>query len=423
MLKTCELLQSLREPYELPELPERPAGCPHMIRTFRYRLHPNACQEAKFNEWCQQCCALYNAALEQRITFYRSTQQWLNPPKHPLSRFDQQKQLTDLRSSDPAWKAVPAEVQRSALRRLELAYAGFYRRVRNGETPGFPRFRSERRYASFSLSQGITVHKKRLYVPKLGHVKFNLYRPILGTIKQATIQRDRCGKWWVSLQCDLGTAPPKVTVVHSIVGIDLGILKLAALSTGEEIPNPRFGQRAASQVAKRQRSLAKKQNGSKNRERARIIVAKMRGHIANQRLDHVRKEACKLVKRYDAIAHENLNIKALSHGLLSKSITDASWGIFLRCIASKAEEAGKYVLPVEYQKTSQLCSTCGSFVAKAISERMHRCVCGLTIDRDHNAAVNVFARGQRALELMHISVEREVSLIDKADNAFMGQDL
>lgn len=141
----------------------------------------------------------------------------------------------------------------------------------------------------------------------------------------------------------------------------------------------------------------------------RMLVAKAHANIANQRVDHARKEAKRLFERYDVICHEKLNIKGLACGMLAKSIHDASWGTFLRCLASKAEEAGKHMVPVDARKTSQLCSACGRSVEKTLSERVHRCVCGLTIDRDINAALNVLARGQRALELAKSNVEGTAS--------------
>ena len=189
--------------------------------------------------WRQMCCWLYNTALEQRIVCYRCVKNeicwdkydnqdryeiWRQRRNH-FTNFGQTKQLTELRDADPYWSAVPVEVQRSALRRLDRAYAAFFRRVQNGEEPGFPRFRSVRRYSSFDLGR-VKITKNRVHVPKLGHVKMNLYRPIEGTILNATIKRDATGKWWISFQCDLGPAPEKCEIKSS-VGIDLGLETLA----------------------------------------------------------------------------------------------------------------------------------------------------------------------------------------------------
>jgi putative transposase len=366
-----------------------------MFRSFKYRLHPNISQESVLDQWLRQCAAIYNAGLEQRIMWWRQSRQ-------SICYNDQTVQLTDLRAADPSFRSVPVEVQRSALRRLDHAFAAFFRRCRSGETPGFPRFRATRRYDSFAIGR-VSVKNDRVHVPKM-----NLYRSIGGKIRNATIRRDASGKWWVIFQCDLGEVPMKIAV-QNMVGIDLGLSSLATLSTGEKIQNPRFARRAEDQLARRQRDLARKQKRSKNRERARSLVAKAHAHVASQRLDHARKEARKLLDRFDAVAHEDLSLRALARGMLSKSFADASWGLLLRCLASKAEEAGKHVVPVDPRQTSQLCCRCGKIVPKDLSEREHRCICGLTIDRDHNAAINVLARGRRALELAKVNVEREAS--------------
>lgn len=372
-----------------------------MLRSFKYRLHPNVSQERVLTSWLRQCCSLYNAALEQRITAWRQS-------RTSITRFDQTTQLTELRGADPAWAAVPVEVQRSAIRYLDLAYQAFFRRLRVGETPGFPRFRQGRRYDSFAVGR-VKIRKNRIHVPKLGHVKMNLYRPVGGAIRNATIRRDATGKWWISFQCDVGTTPEKIPIVRSLVGIDLGLTTLAKLSTNEDVTNHRFAKRVEDQLARRQRKISRKQERSKNCDKARKLVAKAHTHVANQRLDHARKEAKRLIDCFDAVAYEDLSVYGLARGRFAKSFHDASWGIFLRCLVSKAEEAGKYALPVDYRKTTQQCCGCGKIVPKDLSEREHRCVCGLTIDRDLNSAKIVEARGWRALELMKVSVEREAS--------------
>ena len=376
------------------------------MRSFKYRLHPSRSQERLLDQYRRQCCSLYNAALEQRITWYRRQGK-------SITNFDQTAQLTDLRRSDPSWSAVPAEVHRSSLRRLDRAYQAFFRRIRSGEKPGFPRFRAQARYDSFEIGR-VPLKNDRVRVPKIGLVKLNLHRPIEGTIRNATVRRDPTGKWWISFQCDVGAAPPKVSMQKtldedSVVGIDLGLTTLATLSTGEEILNHRFARRSADRLKERQQSLARKKKGSKSRERTKVLVAKAHQHVANQRLDHCRKEAKKLVSKYGAIAHEDLSIRSLARGKLAKSFHDAAWGLLLRCVASKAEEAGKHDVPVDPRQTSQLC-ICGRRVEKTLSERMHRCVCGLTIGRDHCSALIVKSRGRRDLELlMSSSVEGEAS--------------
>jgi putative transposase len=352
-----------------------------MMRSFKYRLHPNTSQSRVLEGWLGACCSLYNAALEQRNAYWRQA-------RKSISYETQTKQLTELRAADPTYRALPVEVLRSALRRVDRAFAAFFRRCRNKEKPGHPRFRSRRRYDSFDAGR-VKVSKDRVHVPKLGHVKMNLYRPIEGAIRSATIRRDAVGKWWVSIQCDLGPAPEKCEI-RSSVGIDLGLNVLAMRSDGKAIPNHRYRKQSADLLARRQKKLAKKQKGSKNREKARILVAKTHAHVANQRLDRAREEAKKLFEEFDEVSYEDLSVQRLCRGRYSKSMHDASWGVFLRCCASKAEEAGKHHTPRDHRKTSQRCSRCGTIVKMTIADRVFRCPkCGLEIDRDHNAAINI----------------------------------
>jgi putative transposase len=359
-------------------------------RAFKYRLQPNASQEHVLNEWRLQCCAIYNAALEQRIAYWRKAGQ-------SITRYDQQAQLTELRAADPTFAAVPALVQRSALRRIDLAYQSFFRRCKAGEAPGFPRFRSQQRYDSFAIGC-VTVKKDRVRVPKLGHVKLNLYRPIEGTIKNVILRRDGADKWWIVFQCDVGDPPPKV-LIKSTVGIDVGLTTLTTLSTGAQIQNPRYFKHSHAQLKLRQQDLCRKQQGSKNRDRARILVAKTHAHVHNQRLNHAREEAKKIVERYDLISHEKLNIRGLAGGMLAKSVHDASWGLLLRAIACKAECAGKTIVAVDPRGTSQRCSRCATIVKKTLADRVHNCPhCGLVLDRDHNSAISIDALGRSALE-------------------------
>ena len=329
--------------------------------------------------------------------------------RRSVTRFDQTAQLTELRAADLTWSAVPVEVQRSALRRVDLAFQAFFRRCKSGETPGFPRFRSQRRYDSFSVGPA-KVKKDRVHVPKLGHIKFNLHRPIEGTIKNTILKRDAAGKWWITFQCDLGEAPPKV-LIRTTVGIDVGLTSLATLSTGVSIHNPRYFEAGQELLKKRQRDLARKKKGSKNRERARVLVAKAHAHVHHQRLNHAREEAKKLVEQFDLISFEDLNIKGLASGMLAKSVHDASWGLFRHAVACKAECAGKTIGSVDPRGTSQRCSRCGALVRKTLADRVHRCPhCELVLDRDHNAAINIDALGRSALEpKLFFGEEREVS--------------
>lgn len=367
----------------------------NMIRTYSYPLKPTRVQEQILNRWLISCQQLYNAALEQRRDAYRKLHK-------SISLFDQQKQLTELRT-ETEWSSIPAEVLRSPLSRLDKAFQAFFRRLKSGDKPGYPRFKSRDRYDSFSFGtcNPVIVDHSRVKVPLLGYVKFHRYRqlPTNTKIKEVQLKKSRTGCWYVHFVLDLGADPPKVLPKTS-VGIDLGLNNYATLSTGEQVPNPRYYRSSEKMLARRQRALARKQRRSSSRNRSRVLVAKAHEHIKNQRKDFIRKTAKELTSKYDFIAHEDLNIKGMVQGKnFGKSVNDASWNYFIQCLRNKAEEAGSWMIGVNPKNTSQMCSRCNQVVKKSLMERTHSCpVCGLILDRDHNAAINIHTLGLSALE-------------------------
>jgi putative transposase len=342
-----------------------------------------------------RCRQLYNAALEQRIQAFKRQSK-------TLTEYDQQKDLSELHQNDPDFKAVPTMILRSALKRLNLAYKAFFRRIKAGEKPGFPRFKGRDQFKSFSFMAKPSLRASKILVPKLGYVKFHKYRELQGEPLDASIRRDGSDKWWVCIQCDLGEAPPKVQHVSPVasVGIDVGLTTFAMLSTGEAIENPRFYRKAEALLTRRQQALARSKRGSKARQRRKQLVAKAHEHIRNQRLDHARKIAVTLFTRFDFVAYEDLNVRGMVHGNLAKSIHDASWGTLIHAIVCKAESAGKWEQKVNPRGTSQRCSRCGKepAIKKTLADRVHECPCGPPIDRDLNAALNIVALGLSALE-------------------------
>jgi putative transposase len=376
-------------------------------RSFKYPLRPTKVQAATMTAWLDVCADLYNAALQERRDAWRIA-------KRTISRFDQSNELTELRAADASVRDVSVHAERHAIWRVDRAFKDFFRRCKNGERPGYPRFKSRRRYESFSFPF-VSVTGNRVFVAKLGPVRFHCYRHIEGTPKQVTVRRESGGKWSVSISCDLGDAPQKLPV-RSAIGIDLGLTAFATISDGSEIPNPRWLENGHATLKRRQQALCRRQRGSASRERARIQVARAHAHIANQRKDFGRKLAVELYRRHDLIAYEDLNIRGMVRGSLGKSINDAAWGVFLRCLASKAESAGKHAIAVDPRGTTQRCSGCGAEVRKGLSERTHACpACGLVLGRDHNAALNILllAPGRGAVEAEKSSaVETEGSKSD-----------
>lgn len=363
-----------------------------MIRTFRYPLLLTYAQESILSGWVESCRQLFNACLSERREAYRLCGK-------TLTYYDQQKELTELRAADAEYEAIPAWVLRSAIARLQRGFDRFFRRIRARQKPGYPRFRGRDRYDSFDLPGNvISVKGDRVKLPKLEPIKFHRYRDIKGEVKSVTIKRGVL-RWYVSFACDVGAAPTKVPV-PSAVGIDLGLTSFMVLSTGETINNPRFFRAGEELLARRQRRLAKKKRGSKSRMRVKRLVGKAYEHIKNQRVDFARKLACDLFRRFDLVAHEDLNIHSMVHGNLAKSIHDAAWGMAVNALASKAECAGKWAVPVNPRRSSQECNKCGAIVQKELSERSHVCACGEKTTRDHNSSLVILARGRRAVEVM-----------------------
>lgn len=368
-----------------------------MIRTFKYPIRNlSRTKEEGLLKILSACQQLYNTALEQRIDSYRKWDKYQG--RQLPSLYNQQKELTQLRRDSEFFGSIGVWALRSSLARLDKAFQGFFRRCKSDEKPGFPRFRSRDRYDSFEFPF-VSLNENLLRIPSFGQIRLNLYRPIKGVPKQVTIRRDATGKWWACITCDLSDAPIK-SPPQNPIGIDLGLTHFITLSNSETISNPRCFRDSEELLARRQRSVSRKKKGSRSRQRAKRLVAKTHRHIADQRLDHARKIACQLFNRFDLVCYENLKISNLVKGsFLSKSISDAAWKIFIQCLQYKAESAGKWAIGVDPRGTSQKCSDCQTVVRKELKDRIHNCPnCGIVLDRDHNAALNVKRLGLSQIE-------------------------
>jgi putative transposase len=227
----------------------------------------------------------------------------------------------------------------------------------------------------------------------LGGFRFKTHYKIKGIPKEFHVKR--CGgKWQAQVVCDIGEAPEKVSI-QNVAGIDLGLTSLATLSDGTEIPNPRWTKQEEGRLADANRSLSRKARGSKNRIKARERLRRVHQRIAGLRSSYLTGVAKQLVKEYDLIAHEDLKISNMVQSRFAKSIMDAAWGQLIHRLNCEAEYAGKWVVPVDPRGTTQLCSGCGEKVPKKIWDRHHDCPkCGLSLGRDHNAALNILRLGE-----------------------------
>jgi len=364
------------------------------VKVFKYRLVPTRAQKTKLKGILAACRWVYNKALEVR------KQAW-EERKESIGHYDTINMLTQWKKENPFLKRAHSQVLCEVCTRVDLAFKHFFRRYKNGEKPGYPRFKGKGWYKSFTYPQSgyRLIDNHRLYLSKIGEVKIKLHRPLEGTIKRLTIKRDWLGNWYACFVVDFEPSPLPPT--DKIVGIDLGCEKFATLSTGEEVPNPRFFRRDEKALAKAQRRLSQCKKESKEYKQRKRVVQHIHQRIKNRRTDFAHKLSRELVNAFQILVFEKLDIKGMQNDnwrLLNKSISDVAWGQLVALTSYKAEWAGRTFLTVAPKGTTQMCSGCGEIVPKDLNVRVHNCPrCGLVIDRDLNAARNILARGLACL--------------------------
>lgn len=364
-----------------------------MRRTYRHRLFPTGRQVAALEGQLGQACDLYNAALEHRRRMWRDHGQ-------SISFYDQSVELRDLRADGLLDGGANFWSQQEILRRLDGAFTAFFRRCKAGEKPGYPRFRSRRRYDTLTWSfagnaGGCALKDGRLKLQGVGHVKVRWHRSIPAEAKVCTVSVKRQGsRWYACFSLDNVPTRPLPATGRS-VGVDLGIQTFAALSTGELIAGPRANREAAKAVRRAARKVSRRKRGSNRRRKAAAALARLREREANRRRDHAHKTARSLVERFDVIAVENLNVRGLAKGMLAKDCNDQGWASFLKHLSDKAECAGREIIPVDARNTSRTCPDCGTVAPKALAQRVHSCACGCVLDRDVAAAKVILHRSRR----------------------------
>lgn len=413
------------------------------FKAFKYRIYGNRHTTEKLQWVLDRCRELYNAGLQERRdaydlcvkrhpNYYDEEARKQLTREHAISVYGQRRDLVEIKELRPEYKEIASHVLADVLFRLDDAFNGFFRRVKNGEKAGYPRFQGQNRYDSFTYPDGAgwkleamtrPVDKKgmvkvHLRLSKIGTLKVHLHRDMLGKIKTLTIKREG-EHFYAVFTCEIGKTEP-LPVSYEDVGIDLGVTHFGALSNGEFIDHPRYFRKAEKKLAKAQQALARKKRGSHRRKKAVRQVAKCHRTIRNQRNDFQHKESRKLVKRYQIIVFEDLKTANLTkrpkpkqdeetgqylpNGAsakagLNKSILDAGWYAFTEMTKYKAACAGRVVLFVNPYLTSQLCSGCGAVVRKDLSERWHSCECGTELDRDTNSAKLILQLGYKQLSV------------------------
>jgi len=371
-----------------------------MKKTFRYRIKSNQDTYRKAEKWLSLCRQLYNDCLNERIIAYKDS-------KKSISQYQQMKRLPELKKVFPDFKQVNSQTLQDAIQRLDKAYQGFFHRIKNKKKAGFPRFKGQNRYNSFTLKQtGWKLSGRYLEIKNIGKFKIYLSRPIEGNIKTITIRRTITNKWFVNFSCD--NVPQKLLPkTNKEIAIDVGCESFLTDSSGNKIDNPRFLKQSQEILTKRQQRFSEKQKGSNRRFKVKILVAKIHEKIFNQRKDFHFKVANKLIKENDRIYVEKFN-SFKSFKSLNKAMRDVAWFQFFDILHFKAEEAGREVIEVPAKDTSQLCSKCGQIIKKNLSIRLHKCSCGLEIDRDWNAALNILRLGQSLRVVPRISLPGRV---------------
>jgi putative transposase len=395
-----------------------------MIRAYKFLLRPTVRQAQALVEMLRDHCSLYNGALQER------RDAWRHPSKTSVRYGMQSAQLKEIRAFDAERQGRWSfSSQQATLRRLDKAFAAFFRRVTSGEAPGYPRFRGVNWFDTVDFPKdgdgcrwNSTPHDPvtRVRFQGVGHVKVNQHRPVVGKIKTVSVKREG-RKWFVVLSVEQDQPDP-LPATGSVAGIDLGIANFLADSNGDFVASPRHGRRAAAKLQAAQQALSrfprcKAKDRTANHQRAVDKVAQLHGKVRRQRLDHAHKTALDLVRAHDFIAHEDLKIRNMSRAPgpkpdpdrpggflpngagakagLNRSIRDAGWGVFLTILHAKAESAGREVIAVDPRNTSRTCPECGHCARenRPTQEKFHCVSCGYTAHADTVGATNVLRAG------------------------------
>ena len=365
-----------------------------IYKSYRFRICPNKEQQAVLARYFGSVRFVYNHFLAERKRQYEET-------NSSDSYYAQAKALTELKHTEEfSWLSeINSQTLQHALRHLETAYVNFFR-----GNAKFPSFKSKKAKNSFTVPQHCTISGGRIYIPKFKEgIKVREHRKVRGIVKSMTISLTPAGKYYVSILSKENYEA--IGKTGKVVGIDLGLKDFVITSDGRKYKNHRYLKQYGKKLATAQKHLSRKQHGSNSYEKQRRKVAAIHEKIANCRMDNQHKVSIDLIRNYDVICLEDLNIKGMvKDHRLSKAINDASWGQFVSMLSYKAEINDKQVVKIDrWYPSSKTCHNCG-WVNEGLklSDRQWVCPhCGEVIDRDVNAAKNILSEGLRNISVGH----------------------
>lgn len=352
------------------------------MKTYKFKLKPTKKQEILFESWVSTCRALYNLALEQKITAYEMR-------KTTVSKFDQYNQLPELKKHFPWFSEVYSDTLQDVLDRLDFSFKKFF------SGAGFPKFSKKGFYNSFMFKRSFKVNEKTIKLPKIGEVKYFNSREIIGTPKTATIIKEIDG-WFICITTQTESSNETIDVDNqNPIGIDCGVVKTFSLSNGTFIEKPKTDM---SEIKRLQKKLSRQKKGSNSREKTKLKLQKLYKKQSNQRKDFLHKTTTNLVKTYSAIYLEDLNLKKMKENGLSSvnvGMSDNNFSLFRELLKYKMIFEGKHLGLVNPVYTSQTCSACGKIDKKSrISQAEFVCTnCGFISNADENASKNIMSKG------------------------------
>ncbi len=358
------------------------------LMCYRMRLYPSKTQARDLSATLDVCRSFYNALLDERKVGYENG--------HSVTKKEQLRRVKELKQACPEAASIHSHALQVVASDLDKAFQNFFRRVKSGEAPGYPRYKGRDQFDSFGLKElgnGFKIDGRRLRISGIGRVPVRWHREIIGAIKTVRITR-KASKWYACFAAEVETEILPQT--GEVVGIDVGISHLLATSDGEFVQNPRWYRAGQKDLRRVQRSVSRKKKGGRNRRKTVLQLQRHHERVKNRRQDFLNKVAHRLISRYDVIALEDLRIKNMVRNHhLSKSILDAGWNYLTQRLQAKAGSAERVIEFVPAAYTSKTCSACGAiFENLTLSDRWVSCQCGLSLDRDHNAAKNILCRSR-----------------------------